>query len=164
MLREGNTDKLVRSSAPCNAPCSLRWLYEGVGQVVVSVLISVLMLGHKAGTVNGIINSVNRRKEIEEVVEQLEHSKSPSDLPDAVAKHARRLTLRDGDDDIAQVASACVRGANGMVRAGGCVRSSCAVSCLGHDDRFGLRRRRASQPATARRKHSRSHLRSCRDR
>ena len=98
--------------------------FEGVGQVVVSLLLSVLMLGHKAGTVNAIVNSVNRRKEIDEVLEQLEHSKSPSDLPDAVAKHARRLTLRDGDDDIAQVASACVRGANGMVLAGGCVRLS----------------------------------------
>jgi hypothetical protein len=77
--------------------------FEGVGQVVVSLLISVLMLGHKAGTVNAIVNSVNRRKEIEEVLEQLEHSKSLSELSDAVVKHARRLTLRDGDDDIVQV-------------------------------------------------------------
>ena len=103
VLREGNTSKLVRSSAPCSALCSLRWLYEGVGQVVVSLLLSVLMLGHKAGTVNAIVNSVNRRKEIEEVLEQLEHSKSPSDLPDAVVKHAHRLTLLDGDG-ILQVA------------------------------------------------------------
>ena len=72
--------------------------------MLVSLLISVLMLGHKAGTVNGIVNSVNRRKEIEEVLEQLERSKSQSELSDAVVKHARRLTLRDGDDDIVQVA------------------------------------------------------------
>ncbi len=71
--------------------------------MVVSLLISVLMLGHKAGTVNGIVNSVNRRKEIDEVLEQLEHSKSPSDLPAAVVKHAHRLTVPDGDD-ILQVA------------------------------------------------------------
>ena len=102
----------------------LRTFTKGVEQVVASLLISVLMLGHKAGTVNGIVNSLNRRKEIEEVLEQLERSKSPSELSDAVVKHARRLTLRDGDDDNAQVASACVRGANGMVRAGGCVRPS----------------------------------------
>jgi hypothetical protein len=77
--------------------------FDGVGQVVVSLLISVLMLGHKAGTVNSIVNSVNRRKEIDEVLEQLEQSKSLSEFSDAVVKHARRLTLRDGDDDIVQV-------------------------------------------------------------
>ncbi len=118
MLREGNTDKLVRSSAvQCTLfatmalrlhivpRVSVRIRTEGVGQVVASLLISVLMLGHKAGTVNAIVNSVNRRTELDEVLEQLERSKSPSDLPDAVVKHARRLTLlRDGDDDIVQVA------------------------------------------------------------
>jgi hypothetical protein len=118
VLREGNTDKLVRSSAvQCTLfatmalrlhivpRVSVRIRTEGVGQVVASLLISVLMLGHKAGTVNAIVNSVNRRTELDEVLEQLERSKSPSDLPDAVVKHARRLTLlRDGDDDIVQVA------------------------------------------------------------
>jgi hypothetical protein len=99
--------------------------FEGVGQVVVSLLISVLMLGHKAGTVNAIVNSVNRRKEIDEVLEQLEHSKSLSELSDAVVKHARRLTLRNGDDDIVQVVdqlgrARCIR--CGRVRAGGSVR------------------------------------------
>ena len=89
---------------------------EGVGQVVASLLISVLMLGHKAGTVNGIVNSVNRRTEIDEVLEQLERSKNPSELSDAVVKHARRLTLRDGDDDSVQVIWA--------LWAGGCVRWS----------------------------------------
>ena len=73
--------------------------------VVVSLLLSVLMLGHKVGTVTGIVNSVNRRKEIDEVIEQLGRSKSLSGLPDAVVKHAHRLTLlRDGDGDIVQVA------------------------------------------------------------
>ena len=104
----------------------------GVGQVVVSLLVSVLMLGHKAGTVNGIINSVNRRKDIEEVLEQLERSKSPSELSDAVVKHARRRTLRDGGEDIVQVASACVRGAHAAV---GCGLVDACVD-LGH--RFAI--------------------------
>ena len=69
--------------------------------MVASLLISVLMLGHKVGTVNAIVGSVNRRKEIEEVLEQLEGSQSQ--LPPALVKHARRLTLRDGDDDTVQV-------------------------------------------------------------
>ena len=69
--------------------------------MVASLLISVLMLGHKVGTVNAIVGSVNRRKEIEEVLEQLEGSQSQ--LPPALVKHARRLTLRDGDDDMLQV-------------------------------------------------------------
>jgi hypothetical protein len=76
------------------------------------------MLGHKAGTVNEIVDSINRRKEIEEVLEQLERSKSPRDLPDAVVKHARRLTLRDGMDDIVQVAWAYVPGSNAVVGCG----------------------------------------------
>jgi hypothetical protein len=101
---------------------------EGVGQVVVSLLISVLMLGHKAGTVNGIINSVNRRKEIEEVLEQLERSKSQREFPPDLVKHARRLTLLDGDDDIVQVAWACVPGAYAAV---GCGPVDACV-CLSH--------------------------------
>ena len=77
------------------------------------------MLGHKAGTVNEIVDSINRRTEIEEVLEQLERSKSPRDLPDAVVKHARRLTLlRDGMDDIVQVAWAYVPGSNAVVGCG----------------------------------------------
>ena len=71
--------------------------------MVASLLISVLMLGHKVGTVNAIVGSVNRRKEIEEVLEQLEGSQSQSQLPPALVKHARRLTLLDGDDDTLQV-------------------------------------------------------------
>ena len=68
---------------------------------------------------NEIVDSINRRKEIDEVLEQLGRSKSLSDLPDAVVKHARRLTLlRDGDGDIVQVAWACVPGSNA---AGACV-------------------------------------------
>ena len=138
VLREGNTDKLVRSSAvqcPSFATMALRLQIvprfpvrirtEGVGQVVASLLISVLMLGHKAGTVNGIVISVNRRKEIDEVLEQLERSKSPNDLPGAVIKRARRLTtLLYRDDDIEQVATSLgLRGrciCCGRVRAGGC--------------------------------------------
>jgi hypothetical protein len=93
------------------------------------------------------------------VLEQLERSKSLSDLPDAVAKHARRLTLMDGDDDSVQVIWA--------LWVGGCVRWSWAPfrdrTCLGCDGRFGLCQRRASQQAQARRKHSRSLLRSCHD-
>jgi hypothetical protein len=79
----------------------------GVVQVIASLLISVLMLGHKVGTVNGIVNSLNRRKEIEELLEALERSQGESqsqlELPPALVEHARRLTLRDGDDGIEQV-------------------------------------------------------------
>jgi hypothetical protein len=81
---------------------------EGLGQVVVSLLISVLMLGHKVGTVNGIVNSVNRRKEIDEVLGQLEGSQSQSQLPPGLVKQARRLTHRDGDGDIVQVLTVSV--------------------------------------------------------
>ncbi len=62
---------------------------EGLGQVVVSLLFSVLLLGHKIGVVNAIVNSVNRRKEIEEVLGQLQGSQSQ--LSPALVKHARRL-------------------------------------------------------------------------
>ena len=98
--------------------------------MVVSLLISVLMLGHKAGTVNGIVNSLNRRKEIDEVLGQLERSKSQRELSDAVVKHARRLTrleVQQVDDDITQVASGCVPGA--------------AVGCEPVDACVGLRHR-----------------------
>ena len=108
---------------------------EGLGQVVVSLLISVLMLGHKVGTVNGIVNSVNRRKEIDEVLGQLEGSQSQSQLPPGLVKHARRLTLRDGDDDLVQVLMVSV----GLVcgRAVGvrrCIRCAPgdACTCLRH--------------------------------
>ena len=109
---------------------------RGFGQVVVSLLISVLMLGHKVGTVNGIVNSVNRRKEIDEVLGQLEGSQSQ--LPPGLVKHARRLTLRDGDDDLVQVlmvsVGACVwegcrRAKVHTPRAGGCVHVSPALRC-----------------------------------
>jgi hypothetical protein len=87
---------------------------EGSWQVIASLLISVLMLGHKIGTVSEIVNAVNRRNEIEEVLNQLEGSQSQSQLPLALVKHAHRLTLRDGDDNMVQVPShgkcwACVR-------------------------------------------------------
>jgi hypothetical protein len=71
--------------------------------VVVSLLISVLMLGNKVGTVNAIVSSVNRRKEIEEVLELLEGTQDQSQLLPALVKHARHLTLPDGDDEILQV-------------------------------------------------------------
>jgi hypothetical protein len=74
---------------------------EGLGQVVVSLLFSVLLLGHKVGVVNAIVNSVNRRKEIEEVLGQLQGS--PSQLSPALVKHARRLTRRNEDDDTVRV-------------------------------------------------------------
>jgi hypothetical protein len=74
---------------------------EGLGQVVVSLLFSVLLLGHKVGVVNAIVNSVNRRKEIEEVLGQLQGSQSQ--LSPALVKHARRLTLRNDDDDTVRV-------------------------------------------------------------
>ena len=109
---------------------------EGLGQVVVSLLFSVLLLGHKVGVVNAIVNSVNRRKEIEEVLEQLEGSQSQSQLPPALVKHARRLTLlRDGMDDIVQVAWACVLGSNAAV---GCGPVDACVD-LGHRFMPGLR-------------------------
>ena len=70
------------------------------------------MLGHKVGTVNGIVNSLNRRKEIGELLEALERSQSESqsqsELPPALVEQARRLTLRDGDDGIVQVVLARV--------------------------------------------------------
>ena len=69
--------------------------------MVASLLISVLMLGHKVGTVNAIVSSVNRRKEIEEVLGQLQGSQSQ--LSPALVKHARRLTLRNDDDDTVRV-------------------------------------------------------------
>ena len=71
---------------------------EGRGQVVVSLLFSVLLLGHKVGVVKAIVNKVNRRKEIEEVLGQLQGSQSL--LSPALAKHARRLTLNDDDDTV----------------------------------------------------------------
>ena len=74
---------------------------EGLGQVVVSLLFSVLLLGHKVGVVNAIVNSVNRRKEIEDVLGQLQRSQSQ--LSPALVKHARRLTLLNDDDDTVRV-------------------------------------------------------------
>jgi hypothetical protein len=49
-------------------------------------------------------------------IEQLELSKSSSELPDAVVKHARGLAFRAGDDDIVKVVLA--------PWAGGCLRWS----------------------------------------
>ncbi len=69
--------------------------------MVVSLLFSVLLLGHKVGVVNAIVNSVNRRKEIEEVLGQLQGSQSQ--LSPALVKHARRLTLRKEDGDTVRV-------------------------------------------------------------
>ena len=102
VLRKGNTDRLVyfERRAVKVAWCSGAGM-EGLGQVVVSLLFSVLLLGHKVGVVNAIVNSVNRRKEIEEVLGQLQGSQSQ--LSPALVKHARRLTLRTDDDDTVRV-------------------------------------------------------------
>ena len=132
MLKEGNTDRLVcfERRAVKLAWCASAGM-EGLGQVVVSLLFSVLLLGHKVGVVNAIVNSVNRRKEIEEVLGQLQGSQSQ--LSPALVKHARRLTLRNDDEDTARVwqslrawALRCRRGAQLPcvpigVRAGACV-------------------------------------------
>ena len=69
--------------------------------MVVSLLFSVLLLGHKVGVVNAIVTSVNRRKEIEDVLGQLQRSQSQ--LSPALVKHARRLTLLNDDDDTVRV-------------------------------------------------------------
>ena len=49
--------------------------------MVVSLLFSVLLLGHKVGVVNAIVNSVNRRKEIEEVLGSCKGARASSLLP-----------------------------------------------------------------------------------
>ena len=102
VLKEGNTDRLVCFE---RRTIKVAWCasagMEGLVQVVVSLLFSVLLLGHKVGVVNAIVNSVNRRKEIEEVLGQLQGSQSQ--LSPALVKHARRLTLRNDDDDTVRV-------------------------------------------------------------
>ena len=81
VLKEGNTDRLVCfERRAVKVALKVAWCasagMEGLGQVVVSLLFSVLLLGHKVGVVNAIVNSVNRRKEIEEVLGQLQGSQS----------------------------------------------------------------------------------------
>ena len=138
VLKEGNKDRLVCfERRAVKVALKVAWCasagMEGLGQVVVSLLFSVLLLGHKVGVVNAIVSSVNRRKEIEEVLGQLQGSQSQLSPALVKPEHARRLTLRNDDEDTARVwqslrawALSCRRGAQLPfvaigVRAGACV-------------------------------------------